>query len=255
MANFNMHLMGAAGVSGIAATGLVMTGVATHEAVVLYFILGVIGGLLPDIDSPNSIPIRVAFNVLAVMCGFLLVFSLSQRYSLVELVILWVACFVGIRYGLLNLFAHFTVHRGLIHSIPAGICFGLATTLLAHRMFGASALHAWGCGIFVSAGFVVHLVLDELYSVNLLGVSLKKSFGSALNLGSLDNPLGTAVLYAVLGLLFYLCPTPHDFLQAVNEDMYRTVRERVLPKRGWFDGLFGTLACLPCSTIRPVSGA
>lgn len=249
-----MHLMGAAGVSGVAATGLVMAGVATHQAVVLYFILGVVGGLLPDIDSPNSIPIRVAFNVLAVMSGFLLVFALSQRYSLVELVILWVACFVGMRYGLLNLFLHFTVHRGLIHSIPAGICFGLATTLLAHRMFGASALHAWSCGIFVFSGFVVHLVLDEIYSVNLLGASLKKSFGSALNLGSLNDPLGTVVLYLVLILLFYLCPTPHDFLHAVNEDMFRTVRERMLPKRGWFDGLFGTLVCLPCSIMRPDFG-
>jgi hypothetical protein len=241
-----MHLMGAAVVSGVAATGLVMTGVVTHQAVVSYFILGVIGGLLPDIDSPNSIPIRVAFNVLAVITGFLLVFSFSQHYSLAELVILWIACFVGMRYGVFNLFTHFTVHRGLIHSIPAGICFGLATTLLAYRVFGATALHAWNCGIFVLAGFVVHLLLDEFYSVNLLGMDLKSSFGSALNLGSLANPLGTVALYVTLMVLFYLCPTPHDFINAmVNEDMYRTVRERALPKRGWFHGLFGTLTHLP----------
>ena len=61
MADFKTHLIGAAAVSGLAATIVVMSGPFPHQAVIGYFILGVIGGLLPDIDSPPSIPIRLAF--------------------------------------------------------------------------------------------------------------------------------------------------------------------------------------------------
>lgn len=84
MADFNTHLMGAAAVSGLAATVLVMTGIAPHQAVIGYFTLGVIGGLLPDIDSATSIPIRIAFNMLAVVAGFLLVFTFGAHYSLLS---------------------------------------------------------------------------------------------------------------------------------------------------------------------------
>lgn len=79
-----------------------------------YFTLGVIGGLLPDIDSATSIPIRIAFNMLAVVAGFLLVFTFGAHYSLLELVILWLGCYFGIRHGLRKLFIRFTTHRGLI---------------------------------------------------------------------------------------------------------------------------------------------
>ena len=114
MANFNTHLMGAAAVSGLAATVLVMSGAAPHQAVIGYFVLGVIGGLLPDIDLPTSMPVRIAFLSLAVVAGFLVVFTFGRRYSLVELVVLWVGCFVLIRYGLFVLLDRFTV-LSLIH--------------------------------------------------------------------------------------------------------------------------------------------
>ncbi len=104
MADFNTHLMGAAAVSGLAATVLVMTGAVPHQAVIGYFVLGVIGGLLPDIDLPTSVPVRIAFATLAVVAGFLVVFTFGSRYSLVELVILWLGCFLLIRYGLFDLF-------------------------------------------------------------------------------------------------------------------------------------------------------
>ena len=138
MADFNTHLMGAAAISGLAATVLVMSDRVPHQAVIGYFVLGVIGGLLPDLDSPTSIPIRIAFALLAVVAGFLVVFTFGVRYSLVELIVLWFGCFLLIRYGLFNLFDRVTVHRGLIHSIPAGVGFGLATIAVAYHVFNAT---------------------------------------------------------------------------------------------------------------------
>jgi membrane-bound metal-dependent hydrolase YbcI (DUF457 family) len=242
MANFNTHLMGAAAVSGLAATGLVMTGVVSHQAVASYFVLGVIGGLLPDIDSPSSIPIRVTFNGLALSAGFMAVFAFGQRYSLAELVLLWSSCFLAVRYGIFSLFVQFTAHRGLIHSIPAGAAFGLLTTLLAYRLFGVSTLHAWNCGLFLFTGFLIHLLLDEIYGVNLFGMELRSSFGSAFSLGSMENPLGTVALYLAIMVLFYLSPPLDSFASLMlNTHTYRPVVDRLLPSRGWFNGLFSTL--------------
>ena len=239
MANFNTHLTGAAAVSGVAATVLVMTGLMPRQAVIGYFVLGVVGGLLPDIDSPTSIPIRVTFAVLAVVAGFLVVFAFGGRYSLVELSILWLGCFLGIRFGLFNLFNRFTTHRGLIHSVPAGVGFGLATVAIAFHAFGASALHAWSCGMFVTLGFLVHLLLDEFYSVDLFGKKLlKSSFGTALSLGSFNQPLGTAALYLAVVGLFLLCPSPRPLADLVlNHNIYRGVVQRLIPGETWFPGL------------------
>ena len=238
MADFKTHMMGAAVVSGVLATGMSMAGIATNQAVMGYFFLGVVGGLLPDVDSDTSIPIRIAFNVLTVVAGFLLVFHYAQHYSLVELAILWATCFVLIRYGIFSLFTYITVHRGLFHSIPAGAVFGLITTLLAYRFFGSSALHAWTCGLFIFLGFLVHLLLDEIYSVDLAGMQIKRSFGTAFNLGSLDDPLGTAALYLVLISLFLISPPADNFIKVFsNATLYFELLQRLVPQQGWFRGL------------------
>lgn len=238
MADFKTHLIGAAAVSGLAATALVMTGQFPHQAVIGYFILGVMGGLLPDIDSPHSIPVRIAFMGLAVIAGFLVVFTFGRRYSLVELILLWIGCFALIRYGVFELLDRYTVHRGLIHSIPMGVICGLVTTILAYQAFNASVTHAWMCGTFVTLGFFVHLLLDEFYSVNLFGKKLlKKSFGTAFSLGSLQQPMGTAALYlAVIGL-FYLCPPSHPFTELMlNRETYHGIVQRLVPGETWFPG-------------------
>jgi hypothetical protein len=238
MADFKTHLIGAAAVSGLAATVLVMTGQFPHQAIIGYFVLGVIGGLLPDIDSPHSIPVRIAFMALAVIAGFLVVFTFGDHYSLVELILLWVGCFVLIRYGVFELLNHFTVHRGLIHSVPMGLSCGLITTALAYQIFNASVTHAWVCGSFVTLGFLVHLLLDEFYSVNLFGKKLlKRSFGTAFSLGSLKQPLGTMALYLAMIGLFYLCPSPRPFGEVMlNQATYRGVAQRLLPGETWFAG-------------------
>lgn len=236
MADFNTHLLGAATVSGLAATVLAMSGLFPQQAVIGYFALGVIGGLLPDLDSPTSIPIRLAFLALAVVAGFLVVFTFGSRYSLVELILLWLGCFLLIRHGLFTLFSRVTVHRGLIHSIPAGLGFGLATTFIACNAFSASAIHAWLCGTFVTLGFLVHLLLDEFYSVDLFGRKLlKKSFGTALSLGNRKKPLETITLYVTVVLLFILCPSPQPFTELMlDRSTYRGVTLRLLPGETWF---------------------
>ena len=239
MADFKTHTLGAALVSGVAATAMVMIGNNSLGAILGYFALGVVGGLLPDVDSDHSIPIRIAYNVISVFGALLVVFHLGEQYSLAELVILGVVTGLLIRYGVFSVFARFTVHRGLFHSIPAAIAAGLLTAWLASQLFAATPLTAWVCAVFVCGGCIVHLILDEMYSVNLLGMRIKRSFGTALKLGHLNQPVGTAALYLAVVLLYYACPPPDHLIRSLTDDrVYNTLAERLLPSEGWFRGLW-----------------
>jgi hypothetical protein len=65
MANFKAHVSIAAAVSSSAAVLAVNAGlVDAFDAPWLAF-LGVMGGMLPDIDANNSSPVRLLFNGLA----------------------------------------------------------------------------------------------------------------------------------------------------------------------------------------------
>ncbi len=239
MADFKTHLIGAASISGIAATGLMVAGIAQPLQVLTCFSLGTLGGLLPDIDSKNSVPFRLAFNLLAIFIGFVVVAYFGLRYSLVELALLWIGCFILIRHILCPLFIHLTVHRGLVHSIPAGMLCGLITVLLLYYCFNITAEEAWLGGSFVLLGFIVHLLLDELYSVDLFGRQLKRSFGTALKLGSLKNLVGTFNLYlAVIGL-GVLAPSPQPFFDKVTDKThYAQLQARLWPQQRWFADLW-----------------
>lgn len=240
MADFKTHMLGAALVSGVAATLMEMVGAYEDWAIIGYFALGVAGGVMPDIDSDNSVPIRIAFKVLSIIAAFLTVFYFSERYSLLELVLLGSAAFVLVYYGVFRVFTRFTAHRGVIHSIPAGVVAGLLTAILAHEVFAAPLLAAWTCAAFVCGGFLVHLILDELYSVDLLGARIKRSFGTALNFGSLKTPLATGALYLLLAALFTISPPFRPFFESVTDAaIYGDLMTRLVPKDGWFQGFLG----------------
>ena len=140
------------------------------------FGLGVLGGMLPDIDADSSVPTRIIFGALAVVAA--------------------AAVALGLR----------------AHSAP---------WLAASRAFHLAPTPAWLAGVFLTGGFLIHLALDELYSVDLLGARMKKSFGTALKLGSRRQLLGTAALYAgVIGLLT-IAPPADRFIRDLTSSRTR----------------------------------
>jgi hypothetical protein len=240
MADFKTHLLGATLVSGVLATGVAMTGVASQSQVVGYFTLGVAGGLMPDIDSESSIPIRIAYQVISLLAALMLVFAFADIYSFVELLILGLAGYAFVRYVVFSLFLRLTVHRGLVHSIPGAAICAMLTIILAVHFFDSGNLHAWLCGVFMFIGFIVHLVMDEMYSVDLLGRRLKKSFGSALTFGDGRNIPGTTALYAAMFALFTITPPPAEFIRTFfyNPMTYYRIFDHLVPDGPWFSGLF-----------------
>ena len=52
----------------------------------------------------------------------------------------------------------------------------------------------------IFAGFMIHLVMDEIWSVDLLGARMKKSFGSAIAFSS-PSKTATAFVYLMIIIL------------------------------------------------------
>jgi hypothetical protein len=162
--------------------------------------LTTLGGLLPDLDSDSGVPVRELFGIAAAVTPFLLYQHLRDRGLSGEQVLVALAgVYLFIRYGLSQVFKRWTVHRGMFHSVPALLIAGLAFYLGYHSPSRTLRLFLAG-GVMV--GFLSHLVLDEIYSVDFMGLRLRlnKYAGSALKLASRSWP-ATAATYAILTLL------------------------------------------------------
>lgn len=84
-------------------------------------------------------------------------------------------------------------------------------------------------------GYLTHLILDEVSSVDMIGRRVKASFGTALKLWDRRYPMGTAGMAAALALAVWLAPSPQTFLSGISSrDMWAGLNERLLPKESWF---------------------
>lgn len=215
MANFNTHLAAAAAFSGIAATLCLRVDEFSNNDMIICFAAGVLGGILPDADSDKSTAIKIVFNVIALILCAGFVMGCSTRYPVAEALIITAAIYVGVRFAAAAMFSKFTVHRGLFHSLTAVALSSLITVCLAYYKFEYDALHAWVIGAFLGGGYLLHLILDECYSVDLLNNKIKRSFGSALKIGG--KARSTVVAFAALAALSLNAPTPAPF-QALLRD-------------------------------------
>src|SRR5262249_42268793 len=101
-------------------------------------------------------------------------------------------------------------------------------------LFSVSTLNSWISGLFVFIGYLTHLTLDELYSVDLTGTKIKKSFGTALKIISTDMKATSLLLLATI-LVFCMTPSAEIFVKTVlSFDTYKSVKVKLLPKAGWF---------------------
>lgn len=206
MANFSTHLKVGIFVSGGAVLALNGAGQAPADQTLVLFALGVMGSLLPDIDADASAPVRTAFGVIGAALAFGWTLPLVGRYPPLELALVWGGLFVATRFLLLAVFARFTVHRGIWHSWLAASFAVLATVNTAHWLLHQPPQFAWVAGLMVGIGYLTHLCLDEIYSVDLFNTRLRTSFGTALKPFSLSDPLSSFAMAAAVGALAWLAP-------------------------------------------------
>lgn len=216
MANFNTHLNTAVIITGLSSAALLSAGhIDLNSALWLWF-LGSIGGLLPDIDSDNSTSLDTIFNLFA-LCAVLIVMhyittELIIQISFVELVVVPLLVYGFMKYIIRPIFEWITVHRGSCHSLLFILLCALLTTQVTWQLNDQttmySATFAWLTGGFIVLGGLIHLLLDEIYSVDLSNVEIKRSFGTALKIANFDNKLITlASVIAIAGLIYAAPPT------------------------------------------------
>ena len=208
MANFRTHVLGAAISSTAGAVAVYTVDLASPRAALICAALGTLGGILPDIDADQSLPTRIIFTALGIAAAVATVFTLYGVEMPARVAISAIVAYLLVSIGLRALSNRLCVHRGLVHSLPSAALCGAATASLASPLFDIGPLLAWLFGAFISAGFLVHLVLDEFSSVDLGNARIRNSFGSALKVGFRTKPLRSALICAALfGLVMTGPPT------------------------------------------------
>lgn len=160
-------------------------------------------GMLPDLDSSSGIPQREMLGFLSVFVPMLMLPRFQSMNFLPEHMVLAAGVlYLLIRFGVGGLFKRYAKHRGMWHSIPAAMIAGMIAFLISFS--GTTELRtfkAWA----VVMGFLSHLVLDEIYSVDWQGkkIRVKRSFGTALKLFG-KSPILNMLIYTkviILGIM------------------------------------------------------
>ena len=229
MANFNTHLSVAAVGSGMLATLCLQVGFVDAKDALLLASVGVLGGILPDIDLHYSHPSRILFSLLGIVLAFIWVFSAENDLPIIALWGAGLGIYLIVRFPIWALFQNITVHRGSIHSIAVALLFCFITTAVSYHFFYKTPFIAWLIGLFIFLGFILHLVLDEIYSVDFMGHRLKRSFGTALKLFDFKEPISIAVI--IVGIIFtwFFTPDISQFLDTImSPETYQLISKRFL---------------------------
>jgi LexA-binding, inner membrane-associated putative hydrolase len=250
MANFTTHIAVGTVASGLMSTLVMAANIVTPEQILTLAAAGTLGSVLPDVDLKDSRPSQAMFSLLAVFIAFAVLFNIGWRYSIAEMWILWAATYIGTRYIGGWIFHRLSYHRGIYHSILAGAFFAFLTAAIYRHLLGANETLAWLGGIFMFVGYLVHLTLDEMYSVDVMDVRVKASFGTALKLYDTKH-LGHSAAMAVAAVLAFLVTPPFwPSWKVVSQPEIRAgLQDRLLPKQTWF-GLIAKDIRLPPALRR-----
>lgn len=180
LASFNGHLTIGIAASGIAATATLQQGYIDQPQVIPLFLAGTLGSLLPVLDTDHSKIVRMSFTLIALLTAFLV----------------------------------------MLHSIPAAIIFGALTILLAHHLGNIPSDRAWFYGGFITFGYLIHLVLDEIYSIDIMGMSVKRSAFTALKLYTRSSWSTTLSFYLVMLALLAMPPNIAPVLTALSKTIF-----------------------------------
>jgi hypothetical protein len=157
-----------------------------------------VSGMLPDLDSDSGTPLRESVAFASAVVPMLMLNRFKEMGLSNEAIVLaGAAVYLLIRFGIGRWFCRWTVHRGMFHSIPAMAIVGEIAYLVCHHENHAIQLFFAGA---VMLGFASHLVLDEIWSVDLRRLRLKSSFGTAIKFWS-DCWWANLLTYATVVML------------------------------------------------------
>ena len=236
MANFTTHIAVGTIVSGALATLTLAADVIAPENLVAVTMAGVLGSVLPDIDLKDSRPSQAMFGGLAVFLSFAMLFTVAYKFSIAEMWLIWLGTLIGVRYGAQAIFHRFSYHRGIWHSILAAAFFWFLTAVVFKFVLNRHEGVAWLAGGFMFMGYMTHLVLDEIYSVDVFDVRIKSSFGTAVKFVDSKRWADTAVVATLAVAAFAFTPSSKTFVEGiVSRDLWSSLQQKLLPRdQTWF---------------------
>lgn len=202
MADFKTHIA----TSTVVGIGYGVAGATVLDLPLATCVLGSglcgVSGMLPDLDSDSGVPLRESVAFAAAFVPMMLVERFREMGLTSEtIVLIGGLMYLTVRFGMAWILKRFTVHRGMFHSLPCGVIFALLTFLIASGHLHARYFKAGG----VILGFLIHLMLDELYSIEWSAgrLRLKRSFGTAMKFfsGKFFPDLVTYVQLLIVGFI------------------------------------------------------
>lgn len=226
MASFKRHIEIAAAGSGILSTACLGSNLISPIEAIVLWITGTFGGILPDIDSDNSSSLKIVFNIISLLFIVICFFFMYTRYTIL---VIFGGC--TLIYCLTNiflrpLFESITVHRGICHSIFTGLFISIASVDLSYYLGEQTTTFSWMIGIFLLFGFLIHLVLDEIYSIDISNNRIKRSFGTALKLFDYKN-LSLSIIMVLATLIGYkIAPSSKEIYQVITDiNTYTSIKK------------------------------
>ena len=230
MANFNTHITVAAAASGLMSVLYLQVGLVDKSEVALLALAGTCGGILPDVDLQSSYPSRILFSLMATLIAFASVTAMGNNFSVLELWLVAGLSFFIIRYPVWRFFHKYTRHRGSTHTVIAAFLSMFMTAIFMHHWLEYPPFIAWIVASFMLFGFLIHLLLDEIYSVDFSNRRIKRSFGTALKLWDSRKPVETLLLASFTLLMWYLSPDAQVFWDTFsNLQTYKTIATHLVP--------------------------
>jgi membrane-bound metal-dependent hydrolase YbcI (DUF457 family) len=236
VANFKTHFVTTALASGALSSAFLTLEMFDKSQAMVAFAVGTLAGLAPDVDADNSKPLNIAFTVIAIIISFFTMFAQAGSLSIVEMLLFWLFVFFIVRFVFMLVFQMLTKHRGIFHSIPMALFLSQITVLIFHYFYQVPAHIAYLYAVFFLFGYVLHFLLDELVSVNLFGLYVKRSLGTALKFFDKETPILYLLLYFGTISLWFFLPEIESFL-ATFEKM-QNFFAIWFPQEGWFQNVF-----------------
>ncbi|MEJ2124345.1 MAG: metal-dependent hydrolase [Alphaproteobacteria bacterium] len=206
MADFATHLGWGAVGAGLAATATYAADIVPAAEIITLTTAGVVGSVLPDIDLEKAIPSRMLFTGLGLLLAFITLFNFRASYSIAELWLIWLGVYLSMRFGAFHIFHRTAKHRGIFHSLIAGVFFMIFTAVVLSHGLHREPVVAW-MGSFGSA--------LKLFDYKALGVS-------------------AAMLAAAL-LLTPVSPPAQEFARIMKPSQVTAFfQARLFPQNGWF---------------------
>ena len=228
MADSSTHLLGATALCSFAATVVTkLLGLGPADGLLMLG-AGVAAGVLPDIDLERSHASRALFTALALLASVGWLFANVERHSVIELWAAALAIGLAVRWPLMAAFHALTVHRGALHSLAAALMCGTLATVGASHALDRPPEIAWMVGAFTTFGYLVHLAMDEIWSVDFSGARIKRSFGTALKPLDLKRLPGSIAILAITLFAWFWAP-PTETAVATARELATGWRAALLP--------------------------